>query len=197
MRNRKYANLSKSDRFRISVRWLFYSLTLLLLYMIMVGGFFRGGQPLLIIPLALAVAMRERELPAAVFGAFCGLVIDIACGRLFGFTGIWLMPGCLIASLLVAHLIKINLLNFLWITAAVSAVMAATDYFFNYVIWNTRGAHYILTDFIIPAHLFAVILSPAVYFAVKGISHKFSLRERVQLSSMHVNSNNDDEDFKK
>jgi hypothetical protein len=178
----------------VTVRWVCYSFALLLLYMIMVGGFFRGWQPILIIPLALAVAMRERELPAAIFGAVCGLVIDLAQARLFGFTGIWLMPGCLAASLLVAHLIKVNLLNFMWISAAVCTIMAAVDYFFNFVIWNVPGRGYILSDFIIPAHLAAVMFSPLVYLAVRTISRKFSLYERVHLSSAY--DNKDEEDYK-
>jgi hypothetical protein len=40
-----------------------------------------------------------------------------------------------------------------------------------------------------------VILSPAVYFAVKGIARKFSLYERVHLSSMHDNKD-DEEEYK-
>jgi cell shape-determining protein MreD len=164
--------------------------------MIMVSGSSTTSwQPILIVPLAMAVAMRERELSASVFGAVCGLVIDLAYGRLFGFTGIWLLPGCLTASLLTAHLIKVNFLNFLWLSTAVCTILAAADYFFGYVIWSVPNAHYVLSDFIIPAHLSAVILSPAVYFGVKGISRRFTLHERVHLSSMH-DKKDDEEGFK-
>jgi hypothetical protein len=183
MNNRFFnAQNTRNNRFRIFMRWFFYSLVLLIFYMIMSGGFFRGWQPILIIPLAIAVAMRENELSASVFGAMCGLVIDIACGRLFGFSGIWLLPGCLAAALLVSHLIKVNLLNFLWLNAVVCAFMALTDYFFGYVLWNVSNARIILGGFIIPAHLSAVILSPLVYFAVKLISVKLSPFERIRLS---------------
>jgi hypothetical protein len=175
------------------MRWLCYSGVLIFLYMIMVSGLFRGWQPILIIPLAIAVAMRERELYGAIFGAFCGLVIDIAYSRLFGFTGIWLLPGCLTATLLVSHLIKVNLLNFLWINTGVCTIMAVTDYFFRYVIWRAEGAEYVLTDFIIPAYLTAVIMSPLMYFAVKGISNKFSLYEQITLSSAHERKDDNDE----
>jgi hypothetical protein len=178
------------------MRWFCYSSVLLVLYMIMVSGslrFGRGWHPIMMIPLAIAVAMRERELGGAIFGASCGLVIDLACSRLFGFSGIWLLPGCLTASLLVSHLIKVNLLNFLWINAAVCTIMALTDYFFNYVIWNADGGSFVFTDFIIPAHLSAIFLSPGIYFAIKGISGKFSLHEEINLSSQHENK---DEEYK-
>jgi len=166
------------------MRWFFYSLALLVFYMVMVGGFFRGWQPLLIIPLAIAVAMHERELGASIFGAVCGLVIDIACGRLFGFSGIWLLPGCLAASLLVSNLIKTNLLNFLWLNASVCTLMKLAEYFFGYILWDVENSHLILTGFIIPAHLSAVIVSPLIYFGVRLVSTKLSPYRRIRLSSL-------------
>jgi hypothetical protein len=195
MKNRSFGTLWKRERFRTFMRWFIYSLVLLFFYMLMAGGIFRGWQPILIIPLAIAVAMHERELSASIFGAVCGLVIDIASGNLFGFSGIWLLPGCLAATLLVSHLIKINLLNFLWVNAAVCAIMALTDYFFGYILWNVDNAHLVLINFIIPAHLSAVILSPLIYLTVKRISTKLSPYRQYRLSSS-ANDNNDEEEYK-
>jgi cell shape-determining protein MreD len=192
MSNRFFGGLSRKDRFRIFMRWFFYSSALLIFYMVMAGGWFRGWQPILIIPLAVAVAMREREFAASVFGAVCGLVIDIACGRIFGFTGIWLLPSCLGASLLVSHLIKVNLLNFLWLNAVVCALAAFADYLFRYVLFRVPNAHLHFTDFILPAHLSAAVLSPLIYLLVKAISIKMSLHERIRLSSSH--DDDDDEE---
>jgi hypothetical protein len=179
------------DRFVKVMRWSFYSFVLLLFYMLMSGGLFRVWQPILIVPLAIAVAMRQREISASVFGAICGLVIDIAYGRLFGFSGIWLLPGCLMASMMSYHLIKINLLNFLWLNAAVCFLMTLADYFFNYILWGTENSGLVLVRFIIPAHLSAVILSPLVYFVVKWISAKFSHEEDVKLLLASVDEEED------
>jgi hypothetical protein len=159
--------------------------------MVMAGGFFRGWQPILIIPLAIAVSMRENELNSSIFGAVCGLVIDTAAGKLFGFSGVWLLPGCLVASLLVSHLIKVNFLNFLWLNALMCVFMAVTDYFFRYILFNAENAHIVLTRFIIPEHVSAVVLSPLIYFGVKTLSLKLAPRERIRLSS---HSNDDDEE---
>ncbi|MCL2634226.1 MAG: plasminogen receptor (KT) [Oscillospiraceae bacterium] len=180
----------RKDRLRTFLRWFFYSLALLFFYMLMSGGFFKTWQPIFIIPLAVGVAMRERELSAAIFGAVCGLVIDIACGKLFGFTGVWLIPGCLACALLVSHLIKANLINFIWVNAVVCAFTATADYFFRYVMWGADTSGYILTGIIIPAYLSAIIFSPFIYFMVKLISIKLSPREIHRLSG----SSEDDED---
>jgi len=196
IRNSLFGALGGKDRFFQVMRWIFYFGLLLIFYMIMAGGFFRDWQPILIIPLAIAVAMRSKELTASLFGAICGLVLDIACGRLFGFSGIWLLPGCLAAALLSWHLIKINLLNFIWINAAICTIMAFADYFFRYLLWGTDNSVIILTDFILPSHLSAILLSPLVYFAVKIITIKLSPTEQVRLSMSSIEEEIDEESYK-
>ena len=59
-------------------------------YLWEVAPLIRGWCPLLIIPLATAVAMFEGELAAGVFGVFCGLMLDMASGTLLGFSSMWL-----------------------------------------------------------------------------------------------------------
>ncbi|MCL2035952.1 MAG: hypothetical protein FWG83_01015 [Oscillospiraceae bacterium] len=164
------------------LKWLFYSLMLLFLYMVMAGGFFRNWQPILLIPLATAVAMRESELSASIFGGLCGLFIDLSGGKLFGFTGTGLMLGCLGAALLSTNLIKVNLINFLWVNGVVCFFMAMNDYLFRYVLFGVSNSRFILRDFIIPSHLSAVILSPLFYFTVRLIAERFSPHENLRIS---------------
>jgi len=191
MNNSRFFGALGKARFLVFIRRLFYSLALLLLFTGMSGGFFKKWQPIMIVPLAVAVAMREGETFGALFGAFCGLFIDIAEGKLFGFSAIWIMPCCLAAALLVAHLIKLNLINFIWVGAFTSALVAATDYFFGYVLWGLDNSGYVLTGFIIPSCLSSIILSPLIYFLVKAISVKFSPREAYGVSA----SSGDEPDF--
>ncbi|MDR0197605.1 MAG: hypothetical protein LBI36_05230 [Oscillospiraceae bacterium] len=198
MSERLFGALGKRDRVRAFLRWFLYSLTLLVFYMIMSGGLFKKWQPVTIIPLAVSVAMREKEMSGAIFGAVCGLFIDLAYGKLFGFSGVWLMPSCLAAALLVSNLIKFNLINFFWVNALVCFLMALTDYFFGYVLWSVNNSVYVLTGYIIPAYLSAIALSPFVYLLVKLISSKLSPRETHRISSVYDDDDDDyDDDFQK
>jgi len=183
MNNSRFFGALGKARLLVFTRRFLYSAVLLLLFTGMSGGFFKKWQPILIVPLAVAVAMREGETFGALFGAFCGLFIDIAEGKLFGFTAIWIMPCCLAAALLVAHLIKVNLINFIWVSAFASALVAATDYFFGYALWGLNNSGYVLTGFIIPSCLSSVILSPLMYFLVKAVCAKFSPREAYGVSA--------------
>ena len=156
------------------IKWLLLSLILLFLYVIMRAGVFTHWQPVLIIPLAVAAAMNESELPSGIFALFCGYLMDIACGYIFGFSVVWLMPICVAASLLVKNLIRLNLFNFVAITSAAVFLHFSMDYLFNTAIWNIPGGEIIFTSSILPAAISTVILSPTMYYLVKLLNKKLS-----------------------
>ena len=174
--------LTRKAKMRIFLRWFFYALVLLFFYMIMSCGAFITWQPKLIIPLAISVAMFEREFSSSVFAVFCGFILDIAGGMLFGFTSVWLMPCALAASLLVVNWIRVNFVNQLWLSAVSCAIIGFMDYLFNYMIWDKPNSEIVLTGFILPSMISTVILSPAVYFLVKLIAGKFGEKENRELN---------------
>ncbi|MCL2637013.1 MAG: hypothetical protein FWD48_01455 [Oscillospiraceae bacterium] len=169
----RYRNIDK----RTLSRWAFYFLMLLFFYMLMTGGFFSRWQPLFMIPLAIAVSMFEREIGSALFGAFCGLMLDTACGNLFGMSSVWLMPCALAASLLVMNLIRPNLVNHLWLVTVTCIIMAFMEFFFKYLIWDEPNSGIVLVIYIIPSYLSAIILSPAVFLLTRVIFVRLSEKE--------------------
>jgi len=165
-------------------RWTFYSLILLLLYTFMYGGFIRGWQPILIIPLAIAVAMHERETGSAIFGAVCGLFIDVACGNLLAMSSVWLMPCALAVSLLVMNLMRANFINHLWMAAVTCMLMMFMEFFFGYIIWDIPGAGIVFRGLLLPSYLSAIVLSPGIYFLVRAVSLKFREKETGRFSGL-------------
>jgi len=190
-----YSGLGLGHKRRLAkksfLRWTCYILLLILFYMLMTGGFFSSWQPLLVIPLVLAVSMFEREFGSALFGAFCGLVLDVACGNLFGMSSIWLMPCALAVSLLIMHLMRPNFINHLWMVAVTCFIMAFMEYFFNHLIWDEPNSDIILTRYIIPSYSTAVLLSPAVYFIIRAISSRFREQEKERFPEIEESENND------
>lgn len=155
------------------LRWLCYGLLLLLFYTVMVGGFFRYWQPVLILPLAVAVAMREGELASGIFGAMCGFALDMAGTNLFGMSAVWLLPGCAAVSLLVTHLVRVNVVNHLWMSTVLCFILAFMEYIFKYFIWQVPGSAYILTGYIIPSYASAAVFSPVVYALAGLVNARF------------------------
>lgn len=184
---------SREEKRRRFIKWLIYASSLLLFYVIMRCGIFDIWQPVLIIPLAVAVAMHETELPAGIFALFCGYMIDIAYAFIFGFSVVWLMPVAIAASLLVRNLIRLNLFNYCVITAAAVLLEFSMDYLFNVAIWNIEGGEIILTSSIIPTAISTFVLSPLIYYFIKLINRKLTATGINSGYTPDVPENNDDE----
>lgn len=174
--------LSREEKRRRTIKWLLLVLSLLMLYTIMRAGIFDAWQPVFIIPLAVAVSMYESELASCVFALLSGYMIDIASGFIFGFSVIWLMPVCLVETLLVRNLIRVHLANFWFCTLAATVLECSMNYLFNVFIWNIPGGDIILTHSIIPTAAATVITAPIVYFWVKFIELRLgSENETIEL----------------
>lgn len=164
--------LSRIEKRYRFAKWCIFALMLLFSYVIMRAGIFGAWQPVLLIPLAAAVAMFEDELSSCIFALFCGLMTDIAFGFVFGFSAVWLMAVCVVSSLLVRNLIRVNMFNFCVVAAAATVTEFAMDYLFNIVIWNIPKGEYILFASILPTAAATFVLSPAVYLLVRTVEQR-------------------------
>lgn len=52
--------------------------------------------------------------------------------------------------------------------------MAFMDYFFNYFIWDIQNSMIIMTGYILPSYIMAIIFAPVVYLLVKTVNGKFN-----------------------
>ena len=167
--------VTKSGRKRTLIKWVLYAAILVFSYSLMRSGVFRGWQPVFLIPLPIAVAMREQELPSCVFSLLCGLYADCAYGFVFGFSAFWLILCGLLTSLLSRNLVQPNLFNFLWLTAGALFLEFSMDYLFRAVLWDLPSREVLLTDSILPTAGITLLLSPLIYLLVKGIGRRFGI----------------------
>ncbi len=169
---------SRKMMLRVFLRWFLYAAVLLFFYMWQTNPMIKGFCPLLIIPLATAVAMREGELAAGVFGAVCGLMMDMASGTILGFSSLWLLVCCPVISLLSYYFVKVNFISHLVLNLAVSVVMGALDFLFLHSVWESGDSGISFVNMVLPAYLGAVIGAIPVYFLVTLISKKLRPQER-------------------
>ncbi len=158
------------------LRWLLYAALLLLFYLWETNPLIRGFCPLLIIPLATSVAMREGELAAGIFGACCGLMLDLASGTILGFSSLWLLACCPILSLLSQFLVKSNCISHLVLNFGVCLIMLLMDLLFVHWVWERGETVIAFRNELLPAYLGAVIGSVPVYFVVRFIHRKLRFR---------------------
>ena len=172
---------SRKARLRCFFRWFLYSAVLLMFYLWEVAPLIRGWCPLLIIPLATAVAMFEGELAAGVFGVFCGLMLDMASGTLLGFSSMWLLISCPLISLLSRFWLKSNWLSHLVMNTAVCVIMCGLDFLFLHWVWEREYSGISFLHSLLPAYAWAVAFSVPVYFLVRLISNRLRPKEERRL----------------
>ena len=176
------------------LRWLLYAAVLLLFYVWEVNPLVRGFCPLLIIPLATAVATREGELASGIFGACCGLMLDMASGTILGFSSLWLLACCPVISLLVQYLIKSNWISHFVLNSGVCLIMGAMDLLFIHWVWEGSESGVAFRNEVLPAYLGAVVGAIPVYLLVRFIHRKlrFRVERKPEESSL---ANNDKADI--
>lgn len=141
-----------------------------------VGGLleFFGARVFLCIPFCIAIAMFEREVPAALFGALAGALWDISSG-VDGFNTIILMLLCAISSLLISHIMRNNL-----ITALVLGVGSVAAYEIIYIVvrfWGAGSPLRQIFTFYLPSLIITVAFVPVCYFIVKAIYKSYKIAE--------------------
>ncbi len=184
---------SRKMMLRVFLRWFLYAAVLLFFYMWQTNPMIKGFCPLLIIPLATAVAMREGELAAGIFGAVCGLMIDMASGTILGFSSLWLLVSCPVISLLSYYFVKVNFISHFVLNLAVSIVMGALDFLFLHSVWEGSESAISFVSMVLPAYLGSVIGAVPIYFLVTLISRKLRPQERhrPEESSLTADENKD------
>jgi rod shape-determining protein mreD len=154
---------------KTSLRWIFYYILIFLSFIIMTSGTWL--KPILLVPVALAIAVNNNQYGSVVTGAFCGFLIDISCGKLFGYNAVLLAFFCIVVSLLFELYLKSKFVNFMLITAGVSYIQCRLDYKFYYEIWNYENVERIFTQFTLKIWIYTIISSVFIYLLIRLINH--------------------------
>lgn len=140
------------DRFRV-VRYTAYILEILIIYIVQgIPGFIPdvfGGRPVLLVPVALTIAIFERDISAVVFGTVCGLMTDFGYSGAAGYYGIMLAILCFVVSNLMENYIRTNLLTAMLIATISIPIIIFLQFVFYYIfagyndVWGFFVKHYI------------------------------------------------------
>ena len=160
------------------IRWAIFGAVLIASVLLQnsVGGLLEifGARVFLCIPFCIAIAMFEREVPAAIFGAFAGALWDVSSG-IDGFNTFVLMILCAVSSLLISHLMQNNL-----ITALVLGAGSITAYEILYIVirfWGAGSPVRQIFTFYLPSLVITGVFIPLCYFLVKFIYNSFKIAE--------------------
>lgn len=186
---------SRKALIRVIVRWAIYSAFLMLFFVMECAPLIPGFCPLLIIPLATTVAMCEGDLAAGIFGAVCGLMLDIAKGAaVTGFSALLLMFGCVFISLMSRFLIMKTFLSHLIMNAGICVIMAGLDMIFLHWVWEGSQSIISFRKIILPSYGGGIFWSVPIYILISHIVTKLKPKEQQKLAESAQNAEDEASD---
>lgn len=186
---------SRKMMLRIFLRWFLYAMVLLVFFALEGNPPIRDYCPLVIIPIATAVAMQEGDLASGIFGAVCGLLLDAASGvTVMGFSALWLLAACPIISLLSSFYIQRSFMSHFILNAAVTVVMGAMDMLFLHWVWEGSASVISFWESVFPAYSGSLLFSIPIYFLIRFISVSCRPKEERRLEESANSSEGTDEE---
>ncbi|MGN0642236.1 MAG: hypothetical protein ACI4JJ_03745 [Huintestinicola sp.] len=158
----------KKERRNAVIRWIFNYLIMAFCYVFMSTVKTGYPLPLLLIPAAVCVSLREQPFDSALYGCVCGLLLDSAQDTLVGFNAIILMWCCLMTSLLFGYLLRKHIVNFILIDLLITALQSGLHYLFYYMLWGYDRSGRIFGSIFVPELIFTN-LSGIIMFIVVGV----------------------------
>jgi rod shape-determining protein MreD len=173
-------------RFKTTLRWMIYCLLIFISFIIMTSGTLY--KPILLVPLAVGIAVNNNIYASAVTGAICGFLIDICCGKLFGYNAVILTVFCIAANLVFELYLKDRFINYFIITAAAAFLQCWLDYKFYYQIWDYEHVGRIFRKVSMKVWLYTVISSVFVFLVLKLVNRLLMPREHLTIEEA-INTN--------
>ncbi len=175
----------KPTKIAVFLKWICYLLVAVLSYIIMTTG--NGVKPILLIPLGIAIAVREEELQSTAAAMVCGLLIDMACGKVFGMNAFFMVIFCVAASLLFGLLLRQNLINIILLTAVASLIQGGADFLFYHAIWDYGKDSMVFTGYILPQIIYTIISAVPIYYIIMFIADAFGVKEKTSIEEKNDN----------
>jgi rod shape-determining protein MreD len=127
-----------------------------------------GARAFLLLPLSVAIAMHEREVPSGIFGAVIGVLWDISCAS-DGFNTFVVMLLCATCSICISHFMRKNI-----ITALVLSSGAVCIYDILYIMINllAEGAGNPIGRmfaFYLPSFVYTMLFVPVFYYLIDWV----------------------------
>ena len=178
-----------SEKVKNVLKWAFYAFFALILFSLSTSGNPEASKGLVLIPFALAIACFNSEMTSAIVGGVFGMLVDISCDKVLGFTALYLCLLCGICTAMFRQLLRKNFLNYLIAVVLCCGIYLYLDYAFFYQIWGFSGYETVLSEKLLPSCLKTVAWSPLTFIIV-FVSELLSKNKR-ELSLEGDNANID------
>ena len=134
-----------------------------------------GARALPLLPLAVAIAVLDQEVPAILLGAFAGLLWDISAPSP-PWNALYLTAAAFICAMLMRYALNHN-----WLTVSLLTLLTASGYTLLRWFLETRRHEAALDTLLrrtLPSLAYTLLLAPLCYSLVRLIVRRTSRRQR-------------------
>ncbi len=160
-------------------KWLWYALVLLVCYVTQTSPKLNTvlpAMPVLVVPVATAVAVFEGEIAGAAMGAVAGLLWDLSSARVAGAHGVMLCILCVCCTLACLHLLRPTWINISVLSVVCLGITDLADFIFTYylffentgVVWAKQA---------LPSCAATAVVAPAIVLVCRLIHDKYTTEE--------------------
>ena len=172
---------------KTTLRWLIYYIIIFGCFIYMTSGTWL--KPIILIPVALCISVNNNQYASVLTGALCGFLIDISCGKLFGYNAVLLAFFCIVASLVFELYLRYKFINFMMLSAVVSYIQCVLDYHFYYKMWKYEGVERIFTRYSLKIWIYTVISAVIVFLIFRLVNHFLMPKEHLTLEEAITGKN--------
>ncbi len=132
-----------------------------------------GARAFLLLPLCICIAMHEREIPAAVFGAIGGTLWDTSAG-IEGFNALVILVLCAVCSILISHIMQNNIVTSFVLNLSVIALYEILYIIVNSGFGGAGNPFRQVLVFYLPSLIYTALFIPVCYYVTRYIfeNHK-------------------------
>lgn len=163
---------------RINKKWMFYTIELLITFLIQfTPAFFPrlfNVTPNFLLALAVSVAVFEGEKAGMWYGIAAGFLMDFAGYKITGFNAMFMAVLCYFCGYLVTNLMRNNLFATALLTFGSAVILGILRWFFFYVLWSMPDIWYELYAVTLPIIALSLLFSPVFFIINKTINNSFS-----------------------
>ncbi len=131
-----------------------------------------GIRAFLLIPVVVCIAMFEKDVTAALFGAFAGMMWDMTSAVGDGFNTVFLMLVGSICGILINFLMRNNMVTALLLTSC-SLILYSLSYWLIFIVAKgVEGGGIMLLTFFLPCCLYTLVFMPLIYIIIRAFMKK-------------------------
>ncbi|MDE5764380.1 MAG: rod shape-determining protein MreD [Ruminococcus sp.] len=172
--------------FKTALRWTLYYVIILMSFVIMTTGSWK--KPVLLVPVALCIAINNDIMASAYTGAFCGFLIDIACGRLIGYNAVILTIFSAAMTLIFELYLRRKFINYIVLTAIMTFLQCFLDFQFFYKLWDYENVNNIFRNVTLKVWIYTMISSVILYVIFRIINNLLMPKEHLTIEEVIRNN---------